>query len=365
MPTLVIQLPNMPPVEHVLRDDAVTIGRMKGNTIALDDISVSLSHAKLTRRDGDYYLKDLNSTNGTMLNGQSVAEARLHDGDFVKFGEVTGRFYATAAPVVPNTTSGAANASPSVPTAPMASPPAVPARALPSPVASSSAAQTGRPPKSFPLIPVLAGAGGLVLAGFLAWKFFLNEAAQPEYALPSAATTAAVPPNSPAKPKTSSPVTFSAPMSVAPTTVASRSMPRDVPALIGFLKSSDVVERRQAAATLNSMGASVKEAVPALREAVKDSDSEVRMWAALSLINNSVYDKATVPILIQLLRHESPVMRQVACLSLALIPYGEPEKDPVISALTELAGREENEEVRAAAISAMKVIASPSAPSGR
>src|ERR1700722_13212386 len=81
MPTLIIQLPNMPPVEHVLKEEAMTIGRMNGNSIALDHSSVSLSHAKLTRIGGDYFLKDLNSTNGTMLNGQSIAEARLRAGD--------------------------------------------------------------------------------------------------------------------------------------------------------------------------------------------------------------------------------------------------------------------------------------------
>ncbi len=92
MPTLTIQLPGLPPVEHILRDEAITLGRMKGNTIAIDDVSVSLSHAKIIKVGDDYLLKDLNSTNGTMLNGQSVNEARLRNGDQLKFGEVLAVF---------------------------------------------------------------------------------------------------------------------------------------------------------------------------------------------------------------------------------------------------------------------------------
>src|ERR1700694_1343 len=101
MPTLAIQLPHLPPVEHILREETVTIGRMKGNTIALDDSSVSLSHAKITRKNAEFFLKDLNSTNGTMLNGQSVNEARLRDGDQLKFGEVVGYYRAEPAPASP------------------------------------------------------------------------------------------------------------------------------------------------------------------------------------------------------------------------------------------------------------------------
>ena len=92
MPTLIIQLPGLPSVEHIVREDAITLGRMKGNTSALSDSSVSLSHAKITRVGNEFFLKDLNSTNGTMLNGQSITEARLREGDQLKFGEVIAYF---------------------------------------------------------------------------------------------------------------------------------------------------------------------------------------------------------------------------------------------------------------------------------
>src|SRR3954466_14562079 len=79
MSALTIQLPGMPPVTHVLKDDTITIGRMKGNTIVIADDSVSLLHAKITRVNGRFHLKDLNSTNGTLVNGQSISEAPLRN----------------------------------------------------------------------------------------------------------------------------------------------------------------------------------------------------------------------------------------------------------------------------------------------
>src|SRR5437879_188629 len=95
MPTLLVQLPGLPPVSHIVRDETTTIGRMKSNSIVIDDSSVSLMHAKITRnKDGEYYLKDLNSTNGTRVNGQTIAEAKLKDQDQVSFAEVSTQYLA-------------------------------------------------------------------------------------------------------------------------------------------------------------------------------------------------------------------------------------------------------------------------------
>src|SRR5580765_7993695 len=96
MPTLSIQLPGQPPVSHVLKDETITIGRMKSNTIVIEDGSISLMHAKITRKDGQFFLKDLNSTNGTIVNGQPIGEVRLRDQDRVRFAEITTQFVADA-----------------------------------------------------------------------------------------------------------------------------------------------------------------------------------------------------------------------------------------------------------------------------
>src|SRR4051794_39663180 len=92
MPSLTVHLPGLPPVSHVLKDETTTVGRMKGNTVVIEDASISLMHARITRKNNEFYLKDLNSTNGTMLNGQPVSEAKLRDQDRVRFADITAQF---------------------------------------------------------------------------------------------------------------------------------------------------------------------------------------------------------------------------------------------------------------------------------
>ena len=127
--------------------------------------------------------------------------------------------------------------------------------------------------------------------------------------------------------------------------------------LVRALRDSNPVERRRAASLLHSLGTEAKEGIPALREALTDSDHEVQMWAALTLVNNRSYDKPAIPILVQALQHENSTLRQVACLSLGIIPYENSEKQAVVPALTEIAMRDTNEEVRKAAVSALDIIA--------
>ena len=131
------------------------------------------------------------------------------------------------------------------------------------------------------------------------------------------------------------------------------------------LKAADPAERRQAAAALHGLGAAAKDALPELRAALSDTDPDVRMWSALALINNKTYDKATIPILIQVLQNDNSMLRQVSCLSLALIPYEDAEKEKVVAALSDTAGKDEDEEVRKAAVSALKIIAPDAVAAGK
>ena len=88
MPKLKITLPGGITAAHDLTDDTLTLGRVGDNTIQIDDASVSSHHAELVRDGEDYILKDLDSTNGTRLNGISHAEGKLKDGDQVTFGNI-------------------------------------------------------------------------------------------------------------------------------------------------------------------------------------------------------------------------------------------------------------------------------------
>ena len=70
-----------------LLDTAETkIGRDINNEIYLDDITVSRSHALISKSDG-YTIKDLGSLNGTYLNAVVVREARINSGDEVQIGK--------------------------------------------------------------------------------------------------------------------------------------------------------------------------------------------------------------------------------------------------------------------------------------
>jgi pSer/pThr/pTyr-binding forkhead associated (FHA) protein len=67
----------------------ITVGRGGGCGIVLaDDSFVSTVHARVFRRDGTVYVEDLDSRNGTLLNGEPVTHAaQLRRGDQVQFGQ--------------------------------------------------------------------------------------------------------------------------------------------------------------------------------------------------------------------------------------------------------------------------------------
>ena len=73
---------------RVFRDLAipVTIGREEGNALRLNDERVSRYHAKVQAEEGDVILTDLDSTNGTRVNGTAVQIRRLRPGDQVSIG---------------------------------------------------------------------------------------------------------------------------------------------------------------------------------------------------------------------------------------------------------------------------------------
>lgn len=64
----------------------VTIGREEGNLLRLNDERVSRFHAKVQQDNGDIILTDLDSTNGTRVNGNVVQIRRLRPGDRVCIG---------------------------------------------------------------------------------------------------------------------------------------------------------------------------------------------------------------------------------------------------------------------------------------
>ena len=80
------------PVTHELVGDIVMIGRAPLNDIVIDNPAVSAQHAMLLKVGDSYWLKDLNSTNGTHINGLLFTDGELKDGDTIRFGSVMAIF---------------------------------------------------------------------------------------------------------------------------------------------------------------------------------------------------------------------------------------------------------------------------------
>ncbi len=70
-----------------LTGDRVTIGRRPDCDVFLDDVTVSRDHALLVRRNGEFYLDDLGSLNGTYVNRRRIESHRLADGDELQVGK--------------------------------------------------------------------------------------------------------------------------------------------------------------------------------------------------------------------------------------------------------------------------------------
>lgn len=73
---------------YVLEKD-VTIGRAAQNDIVLRDPYISKNHAKITIDEGEYFLEDLGSANGTFINDTRIFDVvKLRDGDRIRIGQV-------------------------------------------------------------------------------------------------------------------------------------------------------------------------------------------------------------------------------------------------------------------------------------
>jgi diguanylate cyclase (GGDEF)-like protein len=81
-------------VRYTLGDTELVIGRGDGCDIQIPDCSVSRRHASLRPGPGGFYAVDLESTNGTFVNGAAVARALLGEGDYLQVGNHIYRYLA-------------------------------------------------------------------------------------------------------------------------------------------------------------------------------------------------------------------------------------------------------------------------------
>ena len=71
---------------------AISIGRSRANDVVLDDASVSSQHCRIRPEKGRFVVHDLESTNGTLVNGRRIDRHVLDEGDVIQVGETSLQF---------------------------------------------------------------------------------------------------------------------------------------------------------------------------------------------------------------------------------------------------------------------------------
>lgn len=71
-------------------NSGATIGRSENNTIIIKEDTISSNHAKIVFSNGQFYIEDLGSSNGTFINGKNITSTVVNHGDVFKFGKCEG-----------------------------------------------------------------------------------------------------------------------------------------------------------------------------------------------------------------------------------------------------------------------------------
>jgi pSer/pThr/pTyr-binding forkhead associated (FHA) protein len=87
MPKMIVSIDGVVIKEVQLTKDRTTLGRRPYNDIVIDNLAVSGEHAVLQMTGNEVYLEDLNSTNGTYVNGKAVKKQLLQNNDTVEIGK--------------------------------------------------------------------------------------------------------------------------------------------------------------------------------------------------------------------------------------------------------------------------------------
>ena len=90
MARLVLSLESQVMAEYNMTKERYTIGRLPDNDVRIDNPAVSGHHSLIINILNDSFLEDLNSTNGTYVNGVRLGngERQLHPRDIIQFGKV-------------------------------------------------------------------------------------------------------------------------------------------------------------------------------------------------------------------------------------------------------------------------------------
>ena len=98
MAKLVLSMDGLVLKEIGLNKERMTIGRRPSNDIQIDNLAISGEHAAVVTILNDSFLEDMNSTNGTLVNGQPIKKHFLKNGDLVELGKYKLKYFSEAAP---------------------------------------------------------------------------------------------------------------------------------------------------------------------------------------------------------------------------------------------------------------------------
>lgn len=87
MAKLILSMDGLVLKEIQLNKERLSIGRKPHNDIQIDNLAISGEHAAIVTILNDSFLEDLNSTNGTLVNGQPIKKHFLKSGDVVELGK--------------------------------------------------------------------------------------------------------------------------------------------------------------------------------------------------------------------------------------------------------------------------------------
>ena len=96
MPKMIISLDGALVKEVQVTKQRTTLGRRPYNDIVIDHLAISGEHAALQMAGNEGYIEDLNSTNGTYLNGKTAKKQLLHNDDIVEIGKYKIRYVSEA-----------------------------------------------------------------------------------------------------------------------------------------------------------------------------------------------------------------------------------------------------------------------------
>jgi pSer/pThr/pTyr-binding forkhead associated (FHA) protein len=88
MPKLVVLSEGLTGRSHELKVEKTTIGRLEDNSFQIPEQSVSSHHCEILLKGNDVIVKDLNSTNGTFINGEKISEQPLKPGQILRLGQI-------------------------------------------------------------------------------------------------------------------------------------------------------------------------------------------------------------------------------------------------------------------------------------